>query len=141
MREVHHSRRCNFRFASAAARRSRNCRQSQASAACAEEIVASVQTAASPRIGCPQRSTCSAGVATIAAKTMAKQLAQKKKASSESDGLPRRLLASLRRETSIRAGDRVGVAVSGGADSVALLLLLLAIRERLGIVLVVVHFN
>jgi len=72
---------------------------------------------------------------------MAKQLAQKKKASRESDGLPRRLLASLRRETSIRAGDRVGVAVSGGADSVALLLLLLAIRERLGIVLVVVHFN
>jgi tRNA(Ile)-lysidine synthase len=40
-----------------------------------------------------------------------------------------------------RAGDRLGVAVSGGADSLALLLLLLELRERLGIVLSVVHFN
>jgi tRNA(Ile)-lysidine synthase len=72
---------------------------------------------------------------------MGKQPPQKKKVSSERDDLPRRLLASLQRESSIRAGDRVGVAVSGGADSVALLLLLLAIRERLGIVLIVAHFN
>jgi tRNA(Ile)-lysidine synthase len=35
----------------------------------------------------------------------------------------------------------VGVAVSGGADSVALLLLLLELRQKLGIVLGVVHFN
>ncbi len=38
-------------------------------------------------------------------------------------------------------GDRAGVAVSGGADSVALLRLLLGLRERLGITLVAVHFD
>jgi tRNA(Ile)-lysidine synthase len=40
-----------------------------------------------------------------------------------------------------RAGDRVGVAVSGGADSVALLRLLLELRDQLGIVVCVVHLN
>jgi len=38
-------------------------------------------------------------------------------------------------------GDRVGVGVSGGADSTALLLLFLELREKLGSVLSVVHFN
>ncbi len=38
-------------------------------------------------------------------------------------------------------GERVGVAVSGGADSVALLRLLLELREQTGNVLSVVHFN
>jgi len=41
----------------------------------------------------------------------------------------------------LKAGDRVGVAVSGGIDSVALLRLLLELRGELGIVLSVVHFN
>jgi len=50
-----------------------------------------------------------------------------------------RLLHRLR--PLLRPGQRIGVAVSGGADSVALLRLLLEIRELLGIVLVVLHFN
>lgn len=41
----------------------------------------------------------------------------------------------------LKAGDRVGVAVSGGIDSVALLRLLVGLRGELGIVLSVVHFN
>jgi len=52
-----------------------------------------------------------------------------------------RLLAYIHRHQFMRAGDRVGIAVSGGADSVALLRLLLELRERLGVVLAVVHFN
>ncbi|MFZ3201834.1 MAG: ATP-binding protein, partial [Candidatus Acidiferrales bacterium] len=38
-------------------------------------------------------------------------------------------------------GDRVGVAVSGGADSIALLRLLESLRDALGISLLVVHFD
>ncbi len=41
----------------------------------------------------------------------------------------------------MRAGDRVAVAVSGGADSVALLRVLLQLRAELGIVVSVAHFN
>lgn len=47
----------------------------------------------------------------------------------------------IRKHSLLKAGDRVGVAVSGGADSVALLRLLLELRKELGTVLSVVHLN
>ena len=55
--------------------------------------------------------------------------------------LAERLLKTIRKQESIRAGDRVAAAVSGGADSVALLCLLLELRAELGIVLSVAHVN
>src|SRR5260370_19174195 len=55
--------------------------------------------------------------------------------------LAERVLAHIRREELLRAGDRVGIAVSGGIDSVALLRLLLELCPELGIILCVVHFN
>ncbi len=55
--------------------------------------------------------------------------------------LAERVLAHIRREELLHAGDRVGVAVSGGIDSVTLFYLLFELRQELGIVLSVVHFN
>jgi tRNA(Ile)-lysidine synthase len=55
--------------------------------------------------------------------------------------LAERVLSHIRRQELLKAGERVGVAVSGGIDSVALLRLLLELRGELGIVLSVVHFN
>jgi tRNA(Ile)-lysidine synthase len=57
------------------------------------------------------------------------------------DDLAQQLLVVLKRANLLRPGERLGVAVSGGADSVALLHLLLELREELGCVLCVVHFN
>ena len=51
------------------------------------------------------------------------------------------LLAHLRRTELLTPGDRLGIAVSGGADSTALLRLMLELRAELGLVLSVVHFN
>src|SRR5260370_18535012 len=50
-------------------------------------------------------------------------------------------MKTIRKQESIRAGDRLAVAVSGGADSVALLLLMVELRAELGIVLSVAHVN
>ena len=55
--------------------------------------------------------------------------------------LAQKALDSIVRHEILKAGDRVGVAVSGGIDSVAMLRLLLEERGELGIVLSVVHFN
>jgi tRNA(Ile)-lysidine synthase len=55
--------------------------------------------------------------------------------------LAQRVAGYLMRHKLLRPGERVGVAVSGGLDSVALLRLLLDLRGELGIVLSVVHFN
>jgi tRNA(Ile)-lysidine synthase len=52
-----------------------------------------------------------------------------------------RLRATIDRYQMMKSGDVVGVAVSGGADSVALLLLLKEMSVALGIRLVVLHFN
>lgn len=51
------------------------------------------------------------------------------------------MLAYIRKHDLLRPGDRVGVAVSAGADSVALLRLILELRDELGLVLSVVHLN
>lgn len=55
--------------------------------------------------------------------------------------LTERVLKFIRRQGLLKAGDRVGVAVSGGADSVGLLRVLLDLHKELGIVLSVVHFH
>ncbi len=55
--------------------------------------------------------------------------------------LAQRVLDYIRREDLIHAGHRVGVAVSGGVDSVALLRLLIELKADLGIVVSVLHFN
>lgn len=47
----------------------------------------------------------------------------------------------IRKQDLLRPGDRVGVGVSGGSDSVALLRILLELRAELGVVLSVVHLN
>jgi len=57
------------------------------------------------------------------------------------DSLAKAVLTYVRKHGLLKAGDRVGVAVSGGADSVALLRLLLELQRQIGTVLAVVHFN
>jgi tRNA(Ile)-lysidine synthase len=52
-----------------------------------------------------------------------------------------KVLRYIREQGLMRAGDRVAAAVSGGADSVALLRVLPDLRAELGIVLAVAHFN
>ncbi len=55
--------------------------------------------------------------------------------------LTQSVLTHIREKRFLRPGDRLGVAVSGGADSVSLLRLMLDLRGELGVVLSAVHFN
>ena len=55
--------------------------------------------------------------------------------------LPHRVKEMLLRRRMASAGDRLGVAVSGGADSVALVRLLHGLQDELGIRLAVLHFQ
>ena len=52
-----------------------------------------------------------------------------------------KVLKYIREQQLLKPGTRVGIACSGGADSVALLHILLDLREELGIVLSVIHFH
>jgi tRNA(Ile)-lysidine synthase len=52
-----------------------------------------------------------------------------------------RVLETIRRARMLAPGDRAAVAVSGGADSVALLRMLESLRDKLGITLLAVHFD
>jgi tRNA(Ile)-lysidine synthase len=52
-----------------------------------------------------------------------------------------RVLETIGRHAMIRPGDRIGVGVSGGADSVAMLRIFAGLRTQLGIAVLVLHFH
>jgi tRNA(Ile)-lysidine synthase len=55
--------------------------------------------------------------------------------------LERQVIETIRHARMVSPGDRVAVAVSGGADSVALLRILAGLRQTLGITLLTAHFD
>ena len=65
----------------------------------------------------------------------------KKQVNAKRHELVESLRVLLRERFGVCAGERIGVAVSGGADSVSLLRLFVELREMLGVVVCVAHFN
>jgi tRNA(Ile)-lysidine synthase len=57
------------------------------------------------------------------------------------EDLYKRVLETIGRHAMIRPGDRIGMGVSGGADSVAMLRIFAELRAHLGITLLVLHFH
>jgi len=55
--------------------------------------------------------------------------------------LYRRVLDTIGRHAMIRPGGRIGIGVSGGADSVAMLRILSELRTQLGVAVLVLHFH
>jgi len=55
--------------------------------------------------------------------------------------LYKRVLDTIGRHAMIRPGGRIGIGVSGGADSVAMLRIFSELRTRLGIAVLVLHFH
>ena len=55
--------------------------------------------------------------------------------------LYRRVLETIDRHNMIRPGDRIGIGVSGGADSVAMLRIFAELQTHLGITILVLHFH
>jgi tRNA(Ile)-lysidine synthase len=86
-------------------------------------------------------STWDAGVVTIRRTGMAAKKQTKSKGRERCHELVEALRIVLRARFRVCAGERVGVAVSGGADSVALLRLFVKLGEQLGVVVCVAHFN
>ncbi|MEW6188983.1 MAG: ATP-binding protein, partial [Actinomycetota bacterium] len=61
--------------------------------------------------------------------------------SDERHPLERKVLATIEKYNMLKSGDKVLVAVSGGPDSVALLHILSALCDELGLKLHVFHLN
>src|SRR6185437_2496945 len=55
--------------------------------------------------------------------------------------IQRIILGTIQRHRMLRSGDRLALAVSGGADSIALLRLFEELHIELGVTLCVLHFN
>lgn len=88
-----------------------------------------------------RRSTQVASIVRIRRKVMPAKKTPKMRRRGKRQELVESLRVLLPERFGICAGERIGVAVSGGADSVALLRLFVELREALGVVVCVAHFN